>query len=220
NPPTITYDTTTTYGNATKGTVKAVYNTGVISGVENNACKFPDSGAYNNNSNDVLLFSFFVKGDRDFLGSALITEGGQTKQSHVYQITTEWTRVALFGFASANGTFRLDWGVAESLVTPATAWYTGFFVSRFDSDSLNYHENINNFLNGRVQYYADLYPQNTDGIQWTGKQQEWIGSSTPTNGFFLPGDRIKNATPAVGQPKAWICTTGGVPGIWVSEGNL
>ncbi len=41
-------------------------------------------------------------------------------------------------------------------------------------------------------------------------------------GYFV-GDRVLNAAPAVGQPKAWICTaagTGGASGTWTSEGNL
>lgn len=34
------------------------------------------------------------------------------------------------------------------------------------------------------------------------------------------GDRAVPAAPAVGSPKAWICTVAGTPGTWVSEGNL
>lgn len=34
------------------------------------------------------------------------------------------------------------------------------------------------------------------------------------------GDRAVNNTPAVGQPKSWVCTVAGTPGTWVSEGNL
>lgn len=42
----------------------------------------------------------------------------------------------------------------------------------------------------------------------------------PISGSFAPGDRVVNSVPAPGEPKAWICTTGGTPGVWVSEGNL
>jgi len=45
-------------------------------------------------------------------------------------------------------------------------------------------------------------------------------SAAPTSGTYSQGDRVVNATPAVGQPKGWICTVGGTPGTWVSEGNL
>lgn len=34
------------------------------------------------------------------------------------------------------------------------------------------------------------------------------------------GDRAIFDVPAVGQPKAWVCTVAGTPGTWVSEGNL
>jgi hypothetical protein len=45
-------------------------------------------------------------------------------------------------------------------------------------------------------------------------------SSAPTTGSWKAGDRIVNKTPAVGQPKAWVCTASGTPGVWVSEGDL
>jgi len=34
------------------------------------------------------------------------------------------------------------------------------------------------------------------------------------------GDRAYNQSPAVGQPKSWVCTVAGSPGTWTSEGNL
>lgn len=34
------------------------------------------------------------------------------------------------------------------------------------------------------------------------------------------GDRCVMSVPAVGVPKAWVCTVAGTPGTWVSEGNL
>lgn len=42
----------------------------------------------------------------------------------------------------------------------------------------------------------------------------------PTTSAWIVGDRILNSTPAVGQPKSWVCTVAGTPGTWVSEGNL
>lgn len=45
--------------------------------------------------------------------------------------------------------------------------------------------------------------------------------SAPWNGMaWVPGDRGVMSPPAVGVPKAWICTVAGTPGTWVSEGNL
>lgn len=45
-------------------------------------------------------------------------------------------------------------------------------------------------------------------------------SAAPTTGTYAVGDRVLNSTPAVGQPKGWICTVAGTPGTWISEGNL
>jgi hypothetical protein len=46
-------------------------------------------------------------------------------------------------------------------------------------------------------------------------------TAVPTGGVvFNIGDRIVNSSPAVGSPKAWVCTVAGNPGTWVSEGNL
>jgi len=39
-------------------------------------------------------------------------------------------------------------------------------------------------------------------------------------GHWAVGDRFLKSNPAVGSPKAWICTVAGSPGTWVSEGNL
>lgn len=46
------------------------------------------------------------------------------------------------------------------------------------------------------------------------------GTAAPLAGTWARGDRVVNALPTVGQPKAWVCTTAGTPGTWVSEGNL
>jgi len=49
---------------------------------------------------------------------------------------------------------------------------------------------------------------------------EVYGTAAPTVLNHQVGDRVINRAPAVGQPKAWVCTVAGVPGTWVSEGNL
>ena len=50
--------------------------------------------------------------------------------------------------------------------------------------------------------------------------QVLYGIEAPTLGTWRMGDRVVNCRPAVGQPKGWVCTVGGSPGTWVSEGNL
>lgn len=59
-----------------------------------------------------------------------------------------------------------------------------------------------------------------DGVISTNWNKVIYTYSIPTTGTNLTGDRSVNANPAVGQPKGWICTAGGTPGTWVSEGNL
>ena len=44
--------------------------------------------------------------------------------------------------------------------------------------------------------------------------------SPPASGTYVRSDRVLHYLPWVGQPKSWICTAGGTPGTWVSEGNL
>jgi hypothetical protein len=46
------------------------------------------------------------------------------------------------------------------------------------------------------------------------------GTAAPTVLSWAKGDRVINSAPAVGSPKAWVCTVAGSPGTWVSEGNL
>ena len=45
-------------------------------------------------------------------------------------------------------------------------------------------------------------------------------TAAPASGTWQRGDRVFNSLPAVGTPKSWVCTVGGTPGTWVSEGNL
>lgn len=46
------------------------------------------------------------------------------------------------------------------------------------------------------------------------------GPATPTTGTWVRGERLFNSLPAVASPKSWVCTVGGTPGTFVSEGNL
>lgn len=64
------------------------------------------------------------------------------------------------------------------------------------------------------------------GSDWSGlmadigRQVVFSGAEAPTAGTWNRGDRVVKSIPVVGQPKGWVCTTSGTPGIWVSEGNL
>lgn len=63
----------------------------------------------------------------------------------------------------------------------------------------------------------------TEQIQHTGLgivEQYTYSTVPPIYGQYAVGDRVINRGATVGQPKAWRCTTAGVPGTWTSEGNL
>lgn len=67
--------------------------------------------------------------------------------------------------------------------------------------------------------------ETTEGFYYKGNPVGFNGfgftmSSSPSAGTWKVGSRIYNNTPAIGQPKAWVCTVAGTPGTWVSEGNL
>ena len=53
-----------------------------------------------------------------------------------------------------------------------------------------------------------------------GQSNPAIDNTYYGNVYWTKGSRILNSIPSVGQPKGWICTVSGLPGTWVSEGNL
>lgn len=57
-------------------------------------------------------------------------------------------------------------------------------------------------------------------ISANSKRTDLKMAAAPTTLTWAVGDRVVNSVPAVGQPKAWVCTVAGTPGTWVSEGNL
>jgi parallel beta-helix repeat protein len=54
----------------------------------------------------------------------------------------------------------------------------------------------------------------------TGLIVEVLNNASPGASNWAVGDRVEQSVPVVGQPKGWRCTVAGVPGTWVSEGNL
>lgn len=78
----------------------------------------------------------------------------------------------------------------------------------------------NNFYNNcNGNFNINLTSQLISQIMANG-QKICYGTSAPTSLQWIIGDRIYNTTPTIGQPKSWVCTASGIPGIWVSEGNL
>jgi hypothetical protein len=102
------------------------------------------------------------------------------------------------GFGQWQG-YRADpnrtkiWGIDG---TSGTASFTGGV-----SPGAGY---VGAFSSGII-FYASGSPQTTS---------PW--STLP----WVLGSKAFNSSPAVGQPKGWVCTVAGTPGTWVSEGNL
>ena len=57
-------------------------------------------------------------------------------------------------------------------------------------------------------------------LGYYGTADTYWGTAAPTTGTYKQGDRVFNSTPALLQDKSWVCTAGGTPGTWVSEGLL
>jgi hypothetical protein len=75
--------------------------------------------------------------------------------------------------------------------------------TRFDKSNILVGMTVNNINNAASGCIVEVY-----------------GTAAPTVLNHQPGDRVINSAPVVGQPKSWVCTVAGVPGTWVSEGNL
>lgn len=73
-----------------------------------------------------------------------------------------------------------------------------------------------NNLNGTVYTWNGVVCQDVSGVLMTYQ----IPTSFTVTAPFNKGAYFGNYDPAVGQPKAWICTVSGTPGTWVSTGNL
>jgi hypothetical protein len=54
----------------------------------------------------------------------------------------------------------------------------------------------------------------------SGERARVYNTAPPTNLTWQVGDRCYNSSPAIGQPKSWVCTVAGSPGTWTSEGDL
>lgn len=53
-----------------------------------------------------------------------------------------------------------------------------------------------------------------------GIRQSQADTAVPGSGTYNVMDKVENSSPALATPTTWICTAGGSPGTWVSEGPL
>jgi hypothetical protein len=118
----------------------------------------------------------------------------------------------VFNTAQVNGTdtHRLD-----------VLFDAGLAAGGYATIEIDYFARLDSFDNG-----SQALKQRTDysptGAVRLGGHTVMYGTAVPVaaQGSFSVGDRVFNATAAVGSPKGWICTVAGTPGTWVSEGNL
>jgi hypothetical protein len=85
---------------------------------------------------------------------------------------------------------------------------------------------------GHTSYFADVqvlefasYQELASYLQsglFISPQAPFTGyaTSAPASGTWIRGDRVFNANAGTGTAKSWVCTSGGSPGTWVSEGKL
>lgn len=71
---------------------------------------------------------------------------------------------------------------------------------------------------GQLDSTPQIVGQYTLG--WNQRAIQTIGTAPPVAGTWNRGSRVFNSEPAIGSPKSWVCTVGGTPGTWESEGNL
>ncbi len=57
-------------------------------------------------------------------------------------------------------------------------------------------------------------------LQMSNANKVILGTSTPTAGNWLTGDKIKNLNPVAAGFEGWICITPGTPGIWKTYGAI
>ena len=79
---------------------------------------------------------------------------------------------------------------------------------------------------GDTIYLTDTYggpTQTAQALSFSAPlaNKTWYRGTDPTGVLAgTIGDRVIQATPAAGSPKAWSCTVTGAPATWISEGNL
>jgi hypothetical protein len=128
-----------------------------------------------------------------------------------------------FTFDTANGFFT---------VPQSNEWRTFVLLTEKPTDGLSVSTFISCSAATGTAYFADLQFLEFESYQdlvsflqsgiYVSATEPFIGFATaiPLTGTWKQGDRLFNASAAIGSPKSWVCTVGGTPGTWVSEGNL
>lgn len=127
--------------------------------------------------------------------------------------------------------FAYDTGNGVFTAPQSNEWQTFAVINEKDT-SLSIASYVSCSAGSGTAYFADRqflefasYEELVSFLQsgiYVSPTEPFIGYGTtfPATGTWKQGDRLFNASAAVGSPKSWVCTVAGTPGTWVSEGNL
>jgi hypothetical protein len=134
---------------------------------------------------------------------AIVDRAGENKYTNFKAFNNSLAAVVL-AHGSTNSYFNnceIENNAANWVISGGPTVWLNSVITTFDAGfTPGRYGALGSGENGRV-FYSPVVP------------------SGPTYPYLI-GDRAVNTVPAVGQPKAWVCTVAGSPGTWVSEGNL
>lgn len=120
----------------------------------------------------------------------------------------------------------IDFGVRVGGGALVTITYMSFIGNTFKNiagSGLSVQMDSDNPNAATCVWQGNMSPGGAGTCRFVATQFIDYSSASPqaiAAGRYAVGARSFNKTPAVGQPKSWVCTVAGLPGTWVSEGNL
>ena len=126
--------------------------------------------------------------------------------------------------AGSNPTIGLDEVPYANLqLTKDSQWHSTSIIIPYTDGSQTFAVSPNNSGTAASGQYIEIKNITItlpDGTTLGDNETTGLLVGYPTTGTYTVNQRVQNYTPAVGQPKAWVCTVAGTSGTWVSEGNL
>lgn len=107
-------------------------------------------------------------------------------------------------------------GKADASISDAV----GLYILNNASDATDFRFRIQGLQVVQFDTEVDAYKYYNEHTLSTDLPVIIYGSTYPTTGSWVKGDRVINNTPTIGQPKSWINTVSGSPGTFISEGDL
>jgi len=114
----------------------------------------------------------------------------------------------------------------NNIITPSLTYFTSYTkgANRVGANSII--RNLKSIGNSySTDLTADYWGVQSGGIipnnsQEMSRTTTYYMTSIPTVGTYRQGDEIINKLPTNGQPKGWLCISGGTPGTWKTTGVL